>query len=343
MFCNAPFKTLHVRSNHYITCCDSWFADPKQVIVRDDHDKFLEDMWGMWNHHNFVKLRQDWIEGQSKVCDTCIRLLKGPLNDKKDDTMQGVMTEGPQHIVFANDLTCNLHCWSCRAKPIIDKQQDRIFKQTKAIMDTFHDSIRFITAIGSGDPLASPAWLKILQTLEIQRHKELEIELFTNGLLIPKYWDSLSHLHENISTIKMSCDAATKDAYERTRLGGKFEEMQKAVKFVSKLGKKFVLNMIVQADNYTDVPNFIEMGLENKATRVNLTMLRYWPQMFGGIDNYNDKDLSRLDHPKREGFIKVIESNMDLLTNPIVDCSRILEEGQILINSINQRRVEQNV
>lgn len=337
--CNQPFSTLHVHPNSYITCCPSWFTNRGEVLVPHD-----DDPWKVWNHENFQKLRKCWLERNKSLCLGCPIFLKDEWGIEKPlEYMLPIMKRGPREIIFANDPSCNLHCWSCRSKPIMEKQQERVFKQTKNILDTFKDSVRFISAIGSGDPLASPAWLKILQTLEIQKHKELEIELFTNGLLIPKYWGSLSHLHDNISTIKMSCDAATKDVYERTRLGGKFEEMQKAVRFVSKLGKKFTLNMVVQADNYTDIPDFINMAIENKATKVNLTMLKYWPQMLGGIDNYNDKDLSRLDHPKREGFVKVIESNMDLLTNPIVDCSKILEEGQILINSINQRRVEQNV
>ena len=59
----------------------------------------------------------------------------------------------------------------------------------------------------------------------------------------------------------MSVDAASKDIYEKTRLGGKFEDMDKAMKFISKLGKDFILNMVVESDNFTDIPLFIERAI----------------------------------------------------------------------------------
>jgi MoaA/NifB/PqqE/SkfB family radical SAM enzyme len=245
--------------------------------------------------------------------------------------MTPVMTRGPSVIVFSNDMTCNLHCWSCRSKPIIEKRQDEIFRQTKNVLDTFHDSIKFISAIGSGDPLASPAWLKILQTFDIEKYDNLDIELFTNGLLIPKYWDSLSHLHDNITRIKMSVDAASKDIYEKTRLGGKFEDLNKAMKFISNLGKDFILNMVVESDNFTDIPLFIERALEHNSTRVNLTMLRDWPDIRGGTSTFKEKSLANVNHPKYGEFLKLLQNNEDLLSHPIVDASRIRPEGHAIL------------
>ena len=327
-FCSNPFNTLHVHPASYITCCPSWFTNPLEVIVEGKY----ENLWKVWNHKKFQKLRESWLNQDDSLCSRCVLPLILDRKDPKiENYMTPVMTRGPSTIVFSNDMTCNLHCWSCRSKPIIEKRQDEIFRQTRNVLDTFHKSIRFISAIGSGDPLASPAWRKILQTFDISKYEDLEIEIFTNGLLIPKYWDSLSHIHDNISRIKMSVDAASKEIYEKTRLGGKFEDLDIAMKFVSKLGKQFILNMVVESDNFTDIPLFIERAIEHNATRVNLTMLRNWPDIKGGPDNFNKKNLANPNHEKYPAFIKLLEDNEDLLSHPIVDASRIRPNGHKII------------
>lgn len=286
----------------------------------------------MWNHERFQKIRKAWLEGDDYLCKNCVlSLLKDRVDPPIESYMTPVMSRGPSVIVFANDMTCNLHCWSCRSKPIIEKRQEEIFRHTRKVLDTFHEDIRFISAIGSGDPLASPAWRKILQTFDIKKYENLDIELFTNGLLIPKYWDSLSHIHDNIVRIKMSVDAASKKIYEKTRLGGRFEDMDNAMKFISKLGKFFILNMVVQSDNFTDIPLFIERAIENNASRVNLTMLREWPDIRGGIQTFRNKNLANPNHPDRPKFLKLLQENEDLLSHPIVDASRIWPEGHGII------------
>jgi len=327
-FCSNPFNTLHVHPASYITCCPSWFTNPLEVIVEGKY----KNLWKVWNHKKFQKLRESWLNQDDSLCSSCVLpLILGRKDPKIENYMTPVMTRGPSTIVFSNDMTCNLHCWSCRSKPIIEKRQDEIFRQTRNVLDTFHKSIRFISAIGSGDPLASPAWRKILQTFEISKYEDLEIEIFTNGLLIPKYWDSLSHLHNNITRIKMSVDAASKDIYEKTRLGGRFEDLEIAMKFISKLGKQFILNMVVESDNFTDIPLFIERAIKHNATRVNLTMLRNWPDIRGGLDNFNKKNLANPNHEKYADFMKLLESNEDLLCHPIVDASRIRPSGHKII------------
>ena len=327
-FCENPFNTLHVHTASYITCCSSWFTSPSEVRVGGKY----ENLWKVWNHEKFQKLREAWLNQDDSFCKNCIfTLLNNRVDPPVKSYMTPVMTRGPSVVIFANDMTCNLHCWSCRSRPIIEKRQDEIFRQTKNVLDTFHDSIKFISAIGSGDPLASPAWLKILQTFDIEKYDNLDIELFTNGLLIPKYWESLSHIHGNITRIKMSVDAASKGIYEKTRLGGNFEDMDKAMKFISKLGKDFILNMVVESDNFTDIPLFIERAIEHNSTRVNLTMLRDWPDIRGGTATFKEKSLANVNHPKYEEFLKLLQDNEDLLSHSIVDASRVRPEGHAIL------------
>lgn len=327
-FCQKPFTDLHVRSNSYTICCDNWFTDKsgKEVQVFGEFDDYFE----MWNNPKFLRLRRYWLRKDSGMCKNCPLLLNNnnfPHLEKEEDFMRSVNLDiGPRNIFFANDLTCQLHCWSCRSKPIIEKKQEKIFKQTYDILYTFKESIKFISTLGSGDPFASPSWLKILKTFRIEEFSDLKIELFTNGILLPKHWDSLSHIHDNIAQIKMSVDASSKEIYEKTRLGGKYEDMDDAMKFISKLGKDFIVNMCVQSDNFTDIPHFIERAIKYNATKVNLTLLQFWNQMRGGIKTFNEKSLANPNHVKRKQFIKLLNDNQGLLNNPIVDCSKLKNE-----------------
>lgn len=328
MHCSTPFTTLHVHPNGFIPCCPGWFTNAEDFRV----DGGFENPWDAWNHPKFVKLRQMWLDSDSSGCKHCIMLLAGSkFMDEPRYWMKPVMERGPMDIIFANDLSCNLHCWSCRSRPIIEKQQDRVFRQTYSILDTFHESIEYISAIGSGDPFASPAWLKILQTMDMEKHKKLKIELFTNGLLVPRYWDSISHMHDNIIRIKMSIDAVSKDIYEKTRLGGKHKDLNKALEFISKLGKEFVLNMVVQSENFTDVPLVCEKAIELGCNKLNLTMIRYWHQMRGGRAKFDEVNLARKDHPKRVDFLNMIKNNEELLKHPIINEDMILPDGHKII------------
>jgi hypothetical protein len=89
--------------------------------------------------------------------------------------------------------------------------------------------------------------------------------------------------------------------------------------FVSEMDQTVTLNMVVTADNFTDIPLVIKKAIEiPNCNLLNITTMRYWPQMRGGYERFYEMDLSREDHPKRNEFIKVLNDNKDLLNNSIV-------------------------
>ena len=89
--------------------------------------------------------------------------------------------------------------------------------------------------------------------------------------------------------------------------------------------------MVVESDNFTDIPLFIERAIEHNSTRVNLTMLRNWPDIRGGAATFKEKSLANPNHPKYEEFLKLLQDNEDLLSHSVVDASRIRPEGHSII------------
>lgn len=333
MFCNWPFINLYAGLHWYTTCCYGWFSNPEEWTVRGKFD----NMWDVWNHEKFQKLRMQWMVNPSEVPKSCVPCGKRFENGLNDDALlgwDGIMPKGPRSISFVNDLSCNLHCWTCRAKTIQEKAlAPQIHKQTFNLLDTFKKDLRHIETISSGDPFASIAWRKILFEFPISEfHKDFIVTIFTNGLLLPRYWNSISHLHDNIN-IKMSIDAVTKEIYEKTRLGGKWEDMMYALNFIEETGKRITLGMTVTAENFTDIPAYLEKGLSMGNSFLNLHMLDYWPQMRGGWDKFHANNLNREDHPLREKFLEVLRSCEDLLNNPRVFSKRILPENSSSTNS----------
>ena len=99
--------------------------------------------------------------------------------------------------------------------------------------------------------------------------------------------------------------------------------------FVSEMDQPLTLNMVVTADNFTDIPLVIKKAISiPNCIILNITTMRYWPQMRGGYERFHEMDLSREDHPKRDEFIKVLNENKDLLNNPIVQSERLMPEHQ---------------
>ena len=330
MFCNNPFHTLHVMEDAYMTCCYGWFKDPEDFVVRG----YYENLWDVWNHSKLKKLRSLWFSEERNhtfppECGPCGKRIEAGLNDRILDEYLSDMSVGPRVIGFCNDLSCNLHCWTCRAKPIIEKKQKRVWQQTTNVLETWKKDIRFIECIGSGEPFASSAWLDILQNLDPKKyHPDFRIGLFTNGLLLEKYWKSISNIHDSITRIRVSIDAVSKEIYERTRLGGKWEQLNEALNFIKKINKDVVLNMVVTADNFTDIPLFIKKGIEMNCSILNITTMRYWPQMRGGFDGFHEMDLTREDHPKRQEFLELLEKERDLFKHPSVQAERMMPEHQ---------------
>ena len=128
MFCNNPFTKLHVMENAYTTCCYGWVEEPEDFTVRGEY----ENPWDFWNHEKFKRLRRIWLADERKhsfpvECGPCGKRAECELNELILSNYLEHMENGPQIIGFANDLSCNLHCWTCRSKPIMEKKQKKNF------------------------------------------------------------------------------------------------------------------------------------------------------------------------------------------------------------------------
>lgn len=87
----------------------------------------------------------------------------------------------------------------------------------------------------------------------------------TNAQLwTPELWRTLAPASRQVRTAHISVDAATAATYERNRRGGSWETLQRNLAFVSDLRRRgelrFVtLSFVVQANNFQEMPAFVEL------------------------------------------------------------------------------------
>lgn len=265
------------------TCCPAWI---KGAGTGQD-----------WNDEGIVRLRKAILDGDYSHCVSCPRRVDGDPQDELEDDHQPIMERGPKWIYVANDPSCNLHCPSCRECPIQLHPRD----VDMGLVAKWLPDAEMVSVSNTGDAFGSRTHREWLQKLDGSKYPKLEVELFTNGLLLPRYWDSLHKIHKNIVRVRMSIDAATAETYERVRPPGKWHQVTEALDFISKLNLKFfVCNFCVQEANVNEAPDFVDLATSYGASEVVFNVLRvkdYFDKL--GVRSAKKEDIQRILEDER--------------------------------------------
>jgi hypothetical protein len=314
-FCPVPFTHLHVQTGRFSTCCAAWVDGSRFVL---DH---YQNPWDIWNHQNFIELRQAVLDKDWKrFCSGCPNLARGPQwrRDERRDGEDVVMRKPPQNLSIADNSTCQLHCVTCRPHRVFEEDKRRVIEW---MLDGFGGGVQIVSLSHSGDPFANPSHRHWLQTVG---KGGPDIHLFTNGLLLPQYWHTLNC---RVTLIFFSIDAATGPTYERLRRGGRWEDLQRAMRFCADIRRRGEIlhlqyNMVVQAENFREIVPFAEMCIEHAADQIQFTMMAPWPHMPTAW--FRERNLSNPGHPNYAEFCEILDDPR--LRHPAVDAGLIARE-----------------
>ena len=159
--------------------------------------------------------------------------------------------------VEIND-TCNINCPMC---------QTSLAKRSKGLMDVhlFETIVRKLKASGLnianvhtiGDPLANR---RLAEYLDVLRKYGMFLNvLSSNCLLLTAQIDTLFQYRDVIHSLRPSIDAASKDSYERIRLGGDWNRLQaNLVTFAEKNRRSsrpfpVYVNNVISKDNFHEI------------------------------------------------------------------------------------------
>lgn len=318
-FCPEPFTFLSRDSERFMTCCPSWLHESRFIYDQP------ENLWDVWNHPILVELREALLRGDYRFCQKCPNRFRKRDRDKPLPDEKPVMERPPVTFQFQDNMTCNLHCPSCR-NHVIAQKRGHPYSPDKVVAD-FPDMPTVAMSL-SGDPFANKEHLAFLQ-----QEGKPDVILWTNGILLPKYWHTIKR---KVTVLVVSVDACTKPTYEKLRRGATWEQITRTLEFCSDLVANgsvamLQLNFVVQVDNYLEIPEFVEMGLSYGAHNIQFTPIAPWPHITA--DEWARVNISDPRHPEWLVYARVLQD--PLLKKPGVDADLICEAAQAIYGDMH--------
>ena len=283
--CLRPFDTLLIdkQGSCYACECTSWLpqsignlqVNPLEEIIGSNMHKYLQGS---------IK------DGTYRYCNEhqCSYIKSGAVLHGQPERIQ--------HLRLAIDDSCNLRCPSCRKNMIFHKEGSAYnlgIKLADKINDWLHDYNHPMQVhIGSdGDPFASHVYRHFME--QTPRRDNIKYSILTNGLMFKEFHARVPYVISNLKELGVSIDGATKNTYEKLRLGGRWEKVIEGLESIAeqkqKHGFRFILHFVVQKDNYREMDAIIDLGEQFGADRVWLNKIEDW----GTMDDFGDQNIWR--------------------------------------------------
>jgi MoaA/NifB/PqqE/SkfB family radical SAM enzyme len=302
--CPKPFDTLLIDKfgSCYLCECTSWL--PQSV-----GNLQLQGIKDILYSDSAKILRESIADGSYRYCNDkqCSWLLYARTGEVWEKYLP--VTE-IKNIKLAVDDSCNLSCPSCRNKQIFVTSGTH-FKARIKIVDkiiTFLKNLNHtvLVHIGSdGDPFASLIYRYFMR--ESVDVKNLDFSFQTNGLLLKQMYNRTKKIWDRTKKIGVSIDGATKETYERLRLGGSYDKILENLAFLKKKKKehgfKLYLHFIVQKDNYHEMMKIIELAEKYDVNSVCLNKIEDW----NTYNNFREINITDAEHPEHGRYLEQFE------------------------------------
>lgn len=159
---------------------------------------------------------------------------------------------------------CNLTCPHCTRQSAALSNQDVSDDVLSAICNAVSDAA-FVGIQGIGEPLLNPKLPKIVEALRKSMPAYARLALTTNGTLL-KPDLARKIIDTGINTITFSIDGASKEVYEKHRVGAKFDSLIENIDWAVKYGRRqqrddlwFCANFIMMEDTVLQIVDFVRM------------------------------------------------------------------------------------
>ena len=312
--CPRPFDTVLIdkQGSCYACECQSWL--PQSI-----GNLQIKPLSEIINQSEIRKHLQDSIEkGSYRYCNNkqCSWLLGEDFKHFNSAVPANII----RNLRLAIDDSCNLRCPSCRKKMVFHKEGSaynlgiRLADKINSWLQNYPHPIQ--VHIGSdGDPFASHVYRHFMK--HTPEKENIRYSMLTNGLMFKEFHTKVPCVINNLQDLGVSIDGATKETYEKLRLGGRWEKMLEGLECISEQKRKhgftFVLHFVVQKDNYHEMQEMIDLGEQYGADNVWLNRIQDWGTMddFGTQNIWNtpeyQEQLSRLIariHKRKDRFIE---------------------------------------
>jgi sulfatase maturation enzyme AslB (radical SAM superfamily) len=307
--CPRPFDTVLIdkRGSCYACECQSWLPQSIGNLQVKSLQQIIES--------SMRDQLQASIQDKSyRYCNNkqCSWIMSGNTGQWSRVRPDGLI----RHLRLAIDDSCNLRCPSCRDRLIFHKEGASFRLGTKLsdrINQWLTDQQQTIQVhVGSdGDPFASHVYRHFME--QTPKRDNIKYSILTNGLMFPEVHTRVPHVIDNLQELGVSIDGATKETYEKLRLGGKWDKLLEGLESMAeqkqKHGFRFTLHFVVQKDNYHEMEKIVSLGEYYGVDRVYLNRIQDW----GSMHNFAEQDIFQSpDYLKcLEGVVALIKQRGD--------------------------------
>lgn len=325
--CRYPFERIEIlpRGEVY-TCCSGYIKHNYYIgNIYEEHESFEE----IWNSDKAKKLRYSVQEGNFEFCQKICRFFHMPASKdnpivpkNKTNIYQSwekyAVNTTPKYIMLSCDESCNLHCPSCRSsvRAMNREESDRLFNRLMEVVRPMLNDCELLSALGTGELFASKALSRFFSTLTANEFPKLSLNLTTNLQLLNKEkWDEFANLLDFHKVMRVSVDAASKETYEKNRLGGTWEKLQENLSYLCKLRNTpeahvdwIGLNFVVQGNNYHEMEDFVAMAKNLGVDAVEFQRLGNWGTF--SEQEYKSNDVLDHNNPRYAEVINILKEIM---------------------------------
>jgi len=288
--CPRPKDTILIdkQGSCYACECTSWLPQS----IGNLQIKSLGEIIGSDMHQH---LQSSITDGTYRYCNEhqCSYIKSGDMLHGRPDRIQ--------HLRLAIDESCNLRCPSCRKGMIFHKEGSAYnlgIRLADKINDWLYNHRHPIQVhIGSdGDPFASHVYRHFMA--QTPKRNNIKYSILTNGLMFKEFYKTVPTIINNLQELGVSIDGASKETYEKLRLGGKWEKIINGLECMAEQKQKnnfiFVLHMVVQNDNWHELEEMLKLGHTYGVDRIYFNHIQDWNtninfelQTFKHLDEFN--------------------------------------------------------
>jgi len=183
----------------------------------------------------------------------------------------------PHYLEVEVSTCCNLKCTMCEHTYWCEKNQNMSFDDFKKILDQF-PQLKWLGMTGIGESYLNPEYPKML---EYVKRKGIYVENFDNFCFVDEE-KSRQMVELGLDKLYVSLDAATKETYEKIRVGATWEKVIGNIVRLDEIKKEMNsyfpelwFHFIISKDNKHEMIQYLEMidKLKIQTKQVQFTIL----------------------------------------------------------------------
>ena len=270
--CPRPKDTVLIdkMGSCYACECTGWLPQS----IGNLQIKSLTDIIGSDMHQH---LQSSITDGTYRYCNEhqCSYIKSGAVLHGQPDRIQ--------HLRLAIDDSCNLQCPSCR-KGMIFHKEGSAYNLGIRLADKINDWLcnhehPIQVHMGSdGDPFASHVYRHFME--QTPERDNIKYSILTNGLMFKEFHTKVPYVINNLQDLGISIDGATKETYEKLRLGGKWEKIKSNLQSIADSKDKYnfclKFHMVVQQDNWWEMKAMAELAESYGVDEIYFNIIQDW-------------------------------------------------------------------